>query len=149
MPPVRGLGAIDRMLDTVFDLQPQPVATDYIEAAVQLGARQQRRALVLIITNARDEDIEDLLAGVRQLQRRHLVCVASLREGILDTLMESAPESVDAALETSAAAHYLEQRQRAHHALRAQGTSVLDVSAAQLPGALVDHYLAMKRAGRL
>ncbi|MFY8133935.1 MAG: DUF58 domain-containing protein [Aquimonas sp.] len=70
MPPARGLGAIDRLLDTVYDLQPQPVATDYIEAAMQLGARQPRRALVLIVTNARDEDIEDLLAGVRQLQRR-------------------------------------------------------------------------------
>lgn len=149
MPPVRGLGAIDRMLDTVFDLQPQPVATDYIEASLQLGVRQQRRALILIVTNARDEDIEDLLAGIRQLQRRHLVCVASLREAMLDELIERAPERVDTALEASAAAHYLEQRQRAHAALRAQGATVLDVTAAELPGALVDHYLAMKRAGRL
>ncbi len=149
MPPVRGLGAIDRMLDTVFDLQPQAVATDYIEAAMQLGVRQQRRALVLIVTNARDEDIEDLLAGIRQLQRRHLVCVASLREAMLDELIERAPERVDTALEASAAAHYLEQRQRAHTALRAQGATVLDVTAVELPGALVDHYLAMKRAGRL
>ncbi len=149
MPPARGLGAIDRLLDTVYDLQPQPVATDYIEAAMQLGARQPRRALVLIVTNARDEDIEDLLAGVRQLQRRHLVCVASLREAMLDELIEQPPERVDTALEASAAAHYLDRRQRAHTALRAQGATVLDVTASQLPGALVDHYLAMKRAGRL
>ncbi|SDD42539.1 DUF58 domain-containing protein [Aquimonas voraii] len=149
MPPARGLGAIDRLLDTVYDLQPQPVATDYIEAAMQLGARQPRRALVLIVTNARDEDIEDLLAGVRQLQRRHLVCVASLREAMLDELLEQPPERVDTALEASAAAQYLEQRQRVHTALRAQGATVLDVTATQLPGALVDHYLAMKRAGRL
>lgn len=149
MPPVRGLGAIDRMLDTVFDLQPQPVATDYIDAAMQLGTRQQRRALVLVVTNARDEDIDDLLAGVRQLQRRHLVCVASLREGVLDDLLRDAPTRTDTALEASAAALYLEQRQRAHTALRAQGATVLDVTAAELPGALVDHYLAMKRAGRL
>ena len=149
MPPARGLGAIDRMLDTVFDLQPQAVATDYIEAAMQLGVRQQRRALILVVTNARDEDIEDLLAGVRQLQRRHLVCVASLREAMLDELIEQSPERVDTALEASAAALYLEQRQRVHAALRAQGATVLDVTASQLPGALVDHYLSMKRAGRL
>lgn len=149
MPPVRGLGAIDRLLDTVYDLQPQAVATDYIEAAMQLGVRQPRRALVLIVTNARDEDIEDLLAGVRQLQRRHLVCVASLREAMLDELLDQAPDRVDTALEASAAALYLEQRQRAHTALRAQGATVLDVTAIELPGALVDHYLAMKRAGRL
>jgi hypothetical protein len=105
------------------------------QGAVRLGTRQQRRARVVILTNARIEDIEDLLAGVRQLQCRHRVCVASVREGILDTLMDSAPEGVDTALATSAAARYLEQRQPAHHALRTQGTRLLEVSAVQLPGA--------------
>ena len=38
----------------------------------------------MLVTNVRDEDIEDLLAAVRLLQRRHLVCVASLREEALD-----------------------------------------------------------------
>ncbi len=80
----RGLGMVDSLLNSVFDLNARPVATDYLEAAMALGARQSRRALVLLITNARDEDIEDLVAAVRQLQRRHLVCVASLREEVLD-----------------------------------------------------------------
>ncbi len=73
----------------------------------------------------------------------------ALREAMLDELIEQSPERVDTALEASAAALYLEQRQRAHTALRAQGATVLDVTAVELPGALVDHYLAMKRAGRL
>jgi uncharacterized protein (DUF58 family) len=149
MPPVRGLGAIDRMLDTVFDLQPQPVATDYIEAAMQLGVRQQRRALILIVTNARDEDIEDLLAGIRQLQRRHLVCVASLREAVVDRTLAEPPATTDGALLSAAMTLYAEARDRAHAQLRANGADVLDVTAAQLPAALVEHYLAIKRAGRL
>ncbi|MGY6518158.1 MAG: DUF58 domain-containing protein [Lysobacteraceae bacterium] len=149
MPPVRGLGAIDRMLEAVFDLQPGPVATDYIEASVRLGAHQVRRALVLMVTNVRDEDVDELLAAVRQLQRRHLVCVASLREGVLDELSAGAHAGTDAALEAAAAEHYLQRRREAHDALRAQGVSVLDVTPAQLPGALADHYLAIKRAGRL
>jgi uncharacterized protein (DUF58 family) len=149
LPPARGLGTLDRLLEGVYDLHPQPVATDYLEAAMRLAALQARRALVLLVTNARDEDIEDLAAGVRQLQRRHLVCVASLREGVLDSLVRESPSNTDRALEASAALHYLESRSRAHAALRAQGAAVLNVTAAELPGALVEHYLAIKRAGRL
>ncbi|WP_395682689.1 DUF58 domain-containing protein [Dokdonella sp.] len=147
--PHRGLATIDTLLNTLFDLDARAVATDYLAAATLLGARQPRRSLVLLVTNARDEDIEDLLAAVQLLQKRHLVCVASLREDVLDRLRERAVRTLDDALETAAMAQYLEQRARAHRMLRAQGADVLDVTCAELPAALVEHYLAMKRAARL
>jgi hypothetical protein len=46
-------------------------------------------------------------------------------------------------------AQYVEHRTRAHQALRAQGCDVLDVTCGELPAALVEHYLAIKRAARL
>jgi uncharacterized protein (DUF58 family) len=149
LSPGRGLGTIDSLLNTVFDLKAQPVATDYLDAAMRLAARQSRRSLVLLITNVRDEDIEDLVAAVRQMQKRHLVCVASLREQIVDTSLQQEVRGFDDAIRVAAMAQYAEQRTRAHQALRAQGTEVLDVNCAELPAALVEHYLAIKRAGRL
>jgi uncharacterized protein (DUF58 family) len=149
MAPGRGLGTIDTLLNTVFDLKAEAVATDYLDAAMQLSARQSRRSLVLLITNVRDEDIEDLVAAVRQLQRRHLVCVASLREDVLDHSLQQQVNGFDDAVRVAAMAQYVEQRTRAHQALRAQGTEVLDVNCGELPAALVQHYLAIKRAGRL
>jgi uncharacterized protein (DUF58 family) len=149
LPPQRGAGAIDRLLQGVYDLQPQAVATDYLEAAAQLGARQPRRALVVLLTNARDEDVEELGQAVRQLARRHLVCVASLRERVLDDTLTAPVDDLDAALRHAGSALYLEARQRAHAALRALGADVLDVTCEALPAALVEHYLAIKRAARL
>jgi uncharacterized protein (DUF58 family) len=149
MAPRRSLATIDMLLNTVFDLEAQPVATDYLEAATVLGARQSRRCLVLLITNARDEDIEDLVGAVRQLQRRHLVCVASLREDVLDRSLREEVRTFDDAIRVAAMAQYVEQRARTHRTLRAQGADVLDVSCSELPAALVEHYLAMKRAARL
>lgn len=149
MAPHRGLGTIDTLLNTVFDLEARPVATDYLEAATMLGARQSRRSLVLLITNARDEDIEDLVAAVRQLQRRHLVCVASLREQVLDQSLKQPVQDFDDAVRVAAFAQYVEQRTLTHRILRAQGADVLDVTCSELPAALVEHYLAMKRAARL
>ena len=143
------LGTVDTLLNTVFDLEARPVATDYLQAATVLGARHPRRCLVLLITNARDEDIEDLLAAVRQLQRRHLVCVASLREQVLDRTLQQSVRNFDDAVRTAATMQYVEQRRRTHRLLRAQGADVLDVTCNELPAALVEHYLSIKRAARL
>lgn len=147
--PRRGIGTIDTLLDALFDLEARPVATDYLEAATLLAARQRRRCLVLLVTNARDEDVEDLAAAAQLLRKRHLVCIASLREDVLDRTLREPVHGFDDALAVAATAQYLEQRARAHRMLRASGADLLDVTCAELPGALVGHYLAMKRAARL
>ena len=149
VPPHRGPGAIDVLLDAVFDLDAKAIATDYLDAAATLAARQPRRCLVMLVTNARDEDIEDLLVAVRELRRRHLVCVASLREDVVDQGLDRPVRDLDDAIHLAAMAQYLEQRRRTHQALRAQGADVLDVTCAQLPATLVEHYLALKRAALL
>ncbi|MEN5100248.1 DUF58 domain-containing protein [Stenotrophomonas sp. TWI377] len=147
--PRRGMGTIDTLLRASYDLQAQPVATDYLAAATELSLRQRRRSLVMLVTNVRDEDIEDLLAAVRLLQRQHLVCVASLRERALDDALAQPVETLQDATQAGAIARYLQQRSDAHDALRSHRVMVLDVTAEALPGALVERYLAVKRDGLL
>lgn len=147
--PQRGMGTVEHLLRASYDLQPRAVATDYLAAATEVSLRQRRRALVMLVSNVRDEDIEDLLAAVRLLQRRHLVCVASLRERELDGVLEDEVQTLEDATQAGAAALYLQQRAKAHEALRSEKVMVLDVTADALPGALVERYLAVKREGLL
>ena len=149
VPPQRGMSAIDILLRASYDLEPQPVATDYLAAATELSMRQRRRGLLMLVTNLRDEDTEDVLAAVRMLQKRHLVVVASLRERALDEVLEQDVHDVEGAVRAGATARYLAQRAEAHDALRRHRVTVLDVTAEQLPGALVERYLAIKREGLL
>ena len=147
--PQRGMGAIDTLLRASYDLQPAPVATDYLAAATELALRQRRRALVMLVTNLRDEDIEDVLGAVRMLQKRHLVVVASLRERDLDEALDQPVSDVRSAVRAAAAARYIAQRAAAHDLLRNHRVSVLDVTCEQLPAALVEQYLTIKRSGLL
>ena len=147
--PKRGMASIDTLLRASYDLQPQPVATDYLAAATELSLRQRKRSLVMIVTNVRDEDIEDLLAAVQLLKKRHLVCVASLRERALDLAMDEDVHDLPGAIRAAALARYLEQRTTAHEALRSHRVMVLDVTSDELPAALVERYLAVKRQGLL
>lgn len=149
VPPRRGMAAIDGLLRATYALQPRPVATDFIAAANALAVHQRRRALVMLVTNLRDEDMDDLLAAVRVLRRRHLVCVASLREAALDAELAQEPPDLPSALRVGATADYLAQRQAAHDALRSHGVLVLDVTCDALARALVERYLAVKRGGLL
>ena len=103
----------------------------------------------MLVTNLRDEDMEDLLAAVRMLQQRHHVVVASLREESLAGALDGPAQDLPGAVRAAAAARYLAQRAAAHDALRAHRVGVLDVTCAELPAALVERYLAIKREGRL
>jgi uncharacterized protein (DUF58 family) len=149
VPPQRGAAAVDRLLRASYALQPRPVATDFLAAATDLALRQRRRALVMLVTNLRDEDMDDVLAGIALLRKRHLVCLASLREAVLDATLAREPADLPEALRTAATAQYLAQRAAAHEALRSHGVTVLDVTCEQLPAALVEKYLAIKRDGLL
>lgn len=124
-------------------------ATDYLAAAIELTLRQRCRSLVMLVANLRDEDSEGLLATVRLLRQRHHEVVASLREAVLDAALEGDARDLRGALRATAAARYLQQRAVAHDALHAHHVAVLDVTCADLPGALVECYLAIKREGLL
>ena len=60
LPPRKGVGAINGLLNHVYDVQPQPVEIDYVAAATELSVKQRRRCLIVLLTNVREEDSEDL-----------------------------------------------------------------------------------------
>ncbi|WP_266159809.1 DUF58 domain-containing protein [Dyella silvatica] len=149
LPPQQGSGGMDMLLGAGYDLQALPVATDYLSAASALQSRQHRRAFVVLITNVRDEDDQELRTAVAMLSRRHLVLVVSLRELALDHAASDVEDSMESTIRGAAAMHYLAEREAMHDALRREGISTLDVSCSELSGVLVERYLSVKRAGWL
>lgn len=149
LPPRKGMDAINDILNHVYDIEPQPVEVDYLAAATELAVRQRRRALVVILTNVREEDSEDLRAATGLLRRRHLVILASLREAALDEALDKPIRSFDDALTYAAANEYLESRRESQNLLRARGVFVEDCLCEALPAAITSRYLSIKRAGLL
>ena len=73
LAPHKSREMVNRILNTVYDLQPGLLASDYYQAAVTLSKRLRKRAMIVIISNLRDEDDDSLLPALRLLQKRHLV----------------------------------------------------------------------------
>jgi uncharacterized protein (DUF58 family) len=149
LPPQQGSLGMDMLLGAGYDLQALPEATDYQAAASALQAHQRRRALVVLITNVRDEDDVELRAAVGMLSKRHLVMLVSLRELALDRAASEPGEELEDSIRSAAAMHYLAERDRVHESLRREGVNTLDVSCGELSGALIERYLALKRSSRL
>ncbi|GAB4196931.1 MAG: DUF58 domain-containing protein [Wenzhouxiangellaceae bacterium] len=147
--PRKGPAVLNSLLNTVYDLQAHPVATDYLEAARNVLQRQRRRSLIVLLTNTRDEDYRDLLDAARLLRRRHLVVIADLREALLDQTMTQPVQNLDQALRFYATDDYLAARQHAHQQLGHQGVHLLEVLPEQLSAALVNEYQRLKRSGQL
>jgi uncharacterized protein (DUF58 family) len=149
LAPRKGAGTVPALLRSLYDLQSGMHAADYLEMAERFLARHLRRALVVVITNTRDGDQEDLLRGVRLLQKRHLVLVADLREARLDQVLEAPLQDHRQAMRFHSAQGLRQSRVQLHDALRHQGVLVLDLLPAQLPPALINEYFEAKRAARL
>jgi uncharacterized protein (DUF58 family) len=137
------------MLNLLYDLQPTLHTSDYYTAALDLMRRVQRRALVVVLSNLRDEDDDTLMPALGLLRRRHLVLFASLRETVLGSTLSAPVRDLDGALTHAATADYLQARQASFNRLERAGAMLIDVEPQELPLALVNRYLEVKRSGAL
>lgn len=146
MAPRKSAATVTAMLNQLYDLQPTLSTSDYYAAAVQLMVRVRKRALIVIVSNLRDEDEDTLTPALHLLNRRHLVLFASLREAILSRALKTRIDTHERALTYAATADYLRNRELAFRRLARAGTQCLDVEPTELPIALVNRYLDIKRA---
>jgi uncharacterized protein (DUF58 family) len=142
----KGRATLHALMAALHDLQPSTHHADLQRAATELMKRQPKRSLIVVLTNLRGEDAEEVAPALKLLRTRHLVLLASLRENALRECAEQALTDANAARQV-AAAHTLEQARRdAINRLTAHDALVLDTEPHQLAAALVNRYHAVKTA---
>nr|MCH9673326.1 DUF58 domain-containing protein [Gammaproteobacteria bacterium] len=147
LAPVKGAAMTDRILNALYDLEPSNTIPDYNRAATELLLKVRKHSLVVLVTNLRTEDSEELLPAVRLLGRRHRVVVASLGEAAVREASRAEPTSFTQAVTAAATANYLADRARALSLLRARGVLCVDAQPSRFSEALASAYLEIKAAG--
>ena len=145
--PRKGVNALNFLMGKLYDVQPTPTHTDYVAAATSLLTRHRKRALVVIVTNFRDEDSSELGHALRLLRSRHLVLLASLREQVVTDLASQPLNRPDAPLEVASAHLYEQSRRDAFNRLAAHDALMVDAAPERLGIELVNRYHAAKMAG--
>jgi len=147
--PRKGQHTVQSILNTVYGLQPSTESPDYSKAATDLLIRHKKRALVIILTNLRDEDNDELIPAINLLKKRHLVLLASLRETSIDDVLKTPIDDLQTAIDSAATQQYLLHRQKTFEQLTHRGVNTIDVSPDKLTVDLINAYLGIKRSGML
>jgi uncharacterized protein (DUF58 family) len=145
--PRKGAHTLIGLMGELYGVQPTPSHSDYLAAARDLLRRQSKRALVIVITNFRDEDSSELALALKLLRSRHLVLLASVRERIVGELMAHPLVSGTAALDVASAHLYEQARRDAFRRLAARDALMVDAEPERLGVELVNRYHSVKRAG--
>jgi uncharacterized protein (DUF58 family) len=147
--PRKGAHTLNALMGELYGVQPTPSHSDYVAAAQDLLRRQGKRALVIVITNFRDEDSSERGLALKLLRQRHLVLLASVRERIVGELMSQPLASGNAALDVASAHLYEQSRRDAFRRLSARDALMVDAEPERLGIELVNRYHAVKRAGMI
>lgn len=141
LPPVKGVNSMKTVLNHLYDYETSPFPSDFSEAAERLLRHQRRRSMVVVITNLRGEDADELREPLRRLRQQHVVVFASLREAGIAGMLEKDLQSFDDALGYLAAQDYAAERERVLATLRADSIVTLDETAQDFPVVLANCYL--------
>jgi uncharacterized protein (DUF58 family) len=147
--PRKGAHALAGLMGELYGVQPTPSHSDYVAAAQSLLRREGKRALVIVITNFRDEDGSELTLALKLLRSRHLVLLASVRERIVGELIGQPLSEGNAAFEVASAHLYEQARRDAFRRLAAHDALMVDAEPERLGVELVNRYHAVKRAGMI
>lgn len=147
--PAKGTHTLNALMGQLYGVQPTLTHPDYVAAAQTLLRRQRKRALVVIVTNFRDESSTELGHALRLLRTRHLVLLASLHERIVGELTAQPLTSGEAAVDVASAHMYEQARRDAFVRLAARDAFMVSAEAERLGVELVNRYRALKRAGTM
>ncbi len=149
IPPAKGHLAARRLMHGIYDLQPTLEMPDYQAAIESLSTKLKKRALVILISNFRNEDGDIARTALQRLNKRHLILMVDLREADLDNTLGLTPSTPEESLLWASAKHYSLVRQKQHRLAQARGTKLLDVTPQKLSANLISRYLAIKQMGLL
>ena len=149
LAPRKGVGNLNVLLNSIYDLETTSRPSDVLGAAREVVLRLRKRSLVVLVSNLRDDDSDELDQALRLLRKRHLVLVASLREQALGEALAAPVHSTEDAIRNAASHQYRLARESSHDRLRGRGVLWLDSEPEELPARLVNRYLDIKGSGRL
>lgn len=149
LPPLKGKLGVNTILNHLYDLATSTFSSDYIDAAEDLLIKHRKRSLVILMTNIRDEDDQDLCKAVDLLRQQHLVMVVAVQERVLENVDNIDLSSNEGAKLYAGVKHFESQRGRVLAKLKARGVSIVDANHSNMHILLANEYLRLKQSGRL
>jgi len=150
IPPERGQHQLSKLIERLAPIQPVLLEPDYVGAVTKVVNQQNRRALVVLITDLVDVTAStEMLSALARLAPRYLPFCVTLRDPLVDKIAHTSTVEITSAYNRAVALDLLAQRQVAFAQLKQKGVLVLDAPADRISQQLVNKYLQLKSRNQL
>jgi len=150
IPPGKGQPQLQKILASLYNLQPDVVESDYAAACRYIGTKNRKRSLICIFTDLLDEESSRrLISYVSTLTLNHLVVCITLVDSLLTQKARQVPSNSQEVYEKGVAQAVLRQRDKAITLLKNRGVVVVNVPPEELSVATINKYLEIKSLSRL
>ena len=144
----RGASQLHSIVESLAVVRAEPYEADHARAARALLSEQQRRSLIVWITDlAETAGTPDVVEYALQMTRRHLVLFAAVGQPDLIERVARRPESEEEMFRYTAAIEIVQRRELLLRRLRQRGVLAMEIMPGVLAAALVNHYLDIKDRG--
>ena len=148
--PRRGKPQFQMLLETLYNLQPEPVEADHGVALGYLAQRQRRRSLIVLFTDlATPEAAEPLVRHLSRLARHHLPLCVTVSDPFVSSAAGQPVATGSDLYRRVVAEELLADRRALLDRLQRAGVLVVDVPADRLSAGVVNTYLRLKAQGKL
>jgi len=149
-PVLSGTQGFDVLKYQLGGLTDTPEESNHTLALADLNAKVARRSLIVLFSDFIDEISADLMVeALNRLTKKHLVLFVAFGDEVVEDLMAHAPDTAEDVTRAVFARRLSQSRETVLSRLRRQGVEVLEAPSERLAAAIVDRYLALKRADRL
>jgi len=150
LPAAARPGQLRRVLDLVSPIDPEITEPDWAQGLAAASRLSQRRALVVVLSDAMYLETDArLTARLSLLARRHVVVFAAQRDAELAAMAGLDVAGGESLYQRAAAVRLIDQRSAALTALSRGGVHVLDADPDALTEQLVARFHALRSAGVL
>jgi uncharacterized protein (DUF58 family) len=148
--PDRGARHLRHLLEVLAQAKAEAVEGDHAAAAAALLGSQQRRSLIVWLTDlAETAGVPEVIECASQMADRHLVLCAMLRQMDVTALAAASPATPVDLYRVLAAQEVLDRRETLLRGLRRRGALALDLAPGEVASAIVQRYLAIKERNAL
>jgi len=150
LPPKKGIGQTDAVLEALHDLEPELIEPSYQRTFRFIAANSKKRSFVVILTDLVDkESSKELINSLKLLRPRHLPLVVTIGDRDLNQTVSEIPKQLKDVFTQSAAEEIIHQRESALRLVETIGGLALDVTTNSLAPRLLETYLRVKERGLL
>jgi uncharacterized protein (DUF58 family) len=148
--PIRGISGFSRIQRATAELEYRHQETNFTLGLAELSVRLKRRALVVLFTEFVDTVTAELLIeSMQRIANRHVVIFVTLRDSLLQDIVDAPPSSFESVAEAVVAQDLLRDRSIVFERLERIGVHCLDMPSGRLSVGLLNRYLLIKQRGLL